>query len=184
MSRRNTVTTLLFSALVFTTLCLLSTVINAQKSPAIVSGAPLKGVDVKLGKNPGGKPAARTTDSNGKFDFGVLPAGSYYLIVSLKDEPKTKGNSSGGVGGNVSTSPSVDSRGGEDVETCLITVEGAVGGTIKREVKTTYQIDPGKDSKSKAADQERIILESDGKHPVTGTCQRVIAKPKSNTSNN
>jgi Carboxypeptidase regulatory-like domain len=46
------------------------------------AGAPLKGVDVKLGKNPGGGAAARTTNAEGKIDFGVLPAGSYYLIVS------------------------------------------------------------------------------------------------------
>ena len=36
---------------------------------AAYAGAPLKGVDVKLGKN------QRTTDANGKADFGVLPDG-------------------------------------------------------------------------------------------------------------
>src|SRR5437763_14205818 len=45
------------------------------------AGAPLKGVDVKLGKNPGGTPAARTTNAEGKSDFGVVPAGSYYVVV-------------------------------------------------------------------------------------------------------
>ena len=45
------------------------------------AGAPLKGVDVKLGKNPGGTVASRTTDADGKFDFGVLPKGSYSLNI-------------------------------------------------------------------------------------------------------
>ncbi len=43
------------------------------------AGAPLKGVDVKLGKNPGGGCAARTTDAGGKADFGVWPKGNYTL---------------------------------------------------------------------------------------------------------
>jgi hypothetical protein len=43
------------------------------------AGAPLKGVDVKLGKNPGGGCAARTTDAGGKADFGVWPKGYYTL---------------------------------------------------------------------------------------------------------
>lgn len=47
------------------------------------AGAPLKGVDVKLGKNPGGMIAKRTTDASGGFDFGVLPKGDYRIIVSL-----------------------------------------------------------------------------------------------------
>jgi len=43
------------------------------------AGSPLKGVDVKLGKNPGGGCAARTTDAGGKADFGVWPKGNYTL---------------------------------------------------------------------------------------------------------
>jgi hypothetical protein len=42
-------------------------------------GAPLKGIDVKLGKNPGGGCAARTTDAGGKVDFGAWPKGNYTL---------------------------------------------------------------------------------------------------------
>jgi hypothetical protein len=48
------------------------------------AGAPLKGVDVKLGKNPGGGAVARTTtDANGKFTFSGLPVGSYSLTFEL-----------------------------------------------------------------------------------------------------
>jgi hypothetical protein len=44
-----------------------------------IAGAPLKGIDVKLGKNPGGGCAARTTDAGGNADFGVWPKGNYTL---------------------------------------------------------------------------------------------------------
>ena len=43
------------------------------------AGAPLKGIDVKLGKNPGGGCAARTTGADGTADFGVWPKGNYTL---------------------------------------------------------------------------------------------------------
>ncbi|HEY1805217.1 MAG TPA: hypothetical protein VGG45_12155 [Terracidiphilus sp.] len=46
-------------------------------------GAPLKGVDVKLGKNPGGGCAAKTTDSTGEVNFGVWPKGSYTVNVDI-----------------------------------------------------------------------------------------------------
>jgi hypothetical protein len=44
-----------------------------------LAGVPLKGVGVKLGKNPGGGCAARTTDGAGKASFGVWPLGNYTL---------------------------------------------------------------------------------------------------------
>ena len=46
------------------------------------AGSPLKGIDVKLGKNPGGGWAARTTDAGGKADFGVWPRGNYTLTFA------------------------------------------------------------------------------------------------------
>ncbi len=47
-----------------------------------LAGAPLKGVDVKLGKNPGGGCAAKTTDANGNVDFGAWPAGNYTISIA------------------------------------------------------------------------------------------------------
>jgi hypothetical protein len=61
---------------------------------AAFAGSPLKGVDVKLGKNPGGGCAARTTDAGGKADFGVWPKGSYTLAF---DQPHTATEASSGL---------------------------------------------------------------------------------------
>jgi photosystem II stability/assembly factor-like uncharacterized protein len=47
-------------------------------------GAPLKGVDIKLGKNPGGNAAARTTtDANGNYTFANVPLGMYKIYVDI-----------------------------------------------------------------------------------------------------
>jgi hypothetical protein len=46
------------------------------------AGAPLKGIDVKLGKNPGGGCAAKTSDANGIVDFGAWPAGNYTVTIT------------------------------------------------------------------------------------------------------
>lgn len=103
MSKRNTVPASILSAFALTTIFMLSAVIN------VGAGAPLKGVDVKLGKNPGGGAAARTTtDSGGKFNLGVVPAGSYSLIFAPT----------------------------EPVE---ISVQGSVGGPIKKSFNPATQ---------------------------------------------
>ena len=60
------------------------------------AGAPLKGCDVKLGRNPGGSPAARTTtDDQGKFTFDNLPEGKYDLFVSYEQCAKMAINTKG-----------------------------------------------------------------------------------------
>lgn len=46
------------------------------------AGSPLKGIDVKLGKNPGGGCAARVSGDGGEANFGVWPKGSYTVTFS------------------------------------------------------------------------------------------------------
>jgi hypothetical protein len=94
---------------------------------AAYAGAPLKGVDVKLGKNPGGKAAARmadstaTTDADGKAAFGKLEKGSYTLTLAPRDA--------------------------KAAEACTVTVTGAAGGPMTRnwsggtEEKITFDSD-------------------------------------------
>ncbi len=68
---------------------LLASVALSLFAQAALAGAPLKGVDVKLGKNPGGGCAARTTDAAGHANFGVqptLPRGVVYTLVTV-DRP-------------------------------------------------------------------------------------------------
>lgn len=126
------------------------------------AGAPLKGVDVKLGKNPGGSPAARTTNAEGKIDLGVLPAGSYYLIV---DAPK---------GADVTKEPDAQ-----------IEIHGAKGGTIRKRwsyaQKKAFDVTAG--AAARTGGEEKILFTSDGSHPVEIAATAVV-RAKSNISNN
>jgi len=84
-----------------------------------LAGVPLKGgVDVKLGKNPGGGCAARTTDSTGKASFGVWPKGNYTLSFVTAASP----NASGQAAGRAQSSK------------LHVVIQGAVGGKIERDI--------------------------------------------------
>lgn len=137
------------------------------------AGAPLKGVDVKLGRNPGGSPAARTTDANGKVTFGVLPRGSYY--IQLTTPPPAP--------------PAPGARPTAPEQTCDVTIDGISATPYKVEWNFMMQrpspVQPPDSSMRTAMpptgpDANKILFESDGAHPVSVT----IVKSKSNISNN
>jgi hypothetical protein len=93
-----------------------------------LAGAPLKGVDVKLGKNSGGGVSARTTDRAGKANFGVLPKGNYTVSVSASTAPAPTAKSSATVSN--STPRSV-----VPLSTRLhLTITGASTGKIERDI--------------------------------------------------
>ena len=171
MVKRNTNRAVMLSAFALTLLCLWLTG-NAQKGPQATTGAPLKGVDVKLGKNPGGSPAARTTtDADGHFTFPVVPAGEYTLTLEIKQDKPSAGL----------VSPSDPS-----FRYCLITVNAAGGEKLaqgydlKENKAFDPTIDPAKEATAKAAKFAPFVVHSDGTHPLNGT----IVKSKSNISNN
>jgi hypothetical protein len=83
-----------------------------------LAGAPLKGIDVKLGKNPGGGCAARTTNGAGTADFGLWPKGNYTLSFAPSVAPKTTGQASART-----QSPKLH-----------VVIQGASGGKIERDL--------------------------------------------------
>jgi len=143
--------------------------------PEARAGAPLKGVDVKLGKNPGGGAAARTTDADGKFDFGVLAAGEYYLTVDFEQPAGVQLITPSGR--HMETIPAQP-----PVLTCVIEIKGAVNGTIKDgwDFQKKRLFDPDKETAARTMGTEMIIVRSDGKQRLYGT----VVKAKPNITNN
>jgi hypothetical protein len=121
------------------------------------AGAPLKGVDVKLGKNPGGGAAARTTNAEGKVDFGVLPAGSYYVVID---------------GAKSVREPDAQ-----------IEIRGGSEGTVKKRWNFAQKKAFGLDATARETGADKIDVTSDGKHPIEVAATAVV-RAKSNISNN
>ncbi|TAM45840.1 MAG: carboxypeptidase regulatory-like domain-containing protein [Acidobacteria bacterium] len=144
------------------------------RAQAGVMGAPLKGVDVKLGKPPGGGAAARTTDDRGAFDFGVVPKGTYVLTVALHGAPGIAPPAQALQRGSAASSAAP--------QTCLIEIDGAVGGpmVIGWDLANARRLDTGTSAAMRGGAPGEVVVNSDGRHPLNGT----VVRPKSNISNN
>jgi hypothetical protein len=136
----------------------------------LFAGAPLKGVDVKLGRNPGGAVMRTvTTDANGALDLGILPAGSYYLAFKSTSEPEPT-----------------------DPEILVVEISGTPNGptTYDYNRKSGSIVIHDRAEAARAADQpaksakkpplKMMTFVSDGEHAVKAT----IVKSKSNITNN
>lgn len=61
---------------------------GSNNNHVMVPGGPLKGIDVKLGKNPGGGIQARTTSGDdGKYEFTNVPNDNYRIYVDIPGLP-------------------------------------------------------------------------------------------------
>ena len=165
----------LVSGSVLAALCLFASTATAQKGPQSTEGAPLRGVDVKLGRNPGGTAAARTihVDDNGKFDAGTLDAGSYTLTLLPPKEA------------NAATS---NARSTTDADVYLVTIKLGTREPI------VWAWDPAKKKAFKPQDaqaratgsqpvyQDTIVFEVPNPGPYS--CEGTLVKSKSNITNN
>jgi hypothetical protein len=96
-----------------------------------LAGAPLKGIDVKLGHNPGGGCAARTTNAAGQANFGVWPKGNYTLELTPAAVPKTGAQSTSrlqSANGNMATGISAKMH---------LVIMGAAGGRMERDIEAS-----------------------------------------------
>jgi hypothetical protein len=93
-----------------------------------LAGAPLKGIDVKLGKNPGGGCAARTTNNAGVANFGIWPKGNYSLSFTPAASP-------GAIGQDTNRVQKTGVQSVTPVSAKIhLEITGAVGGKIERDM--------------------------------------------------
>lgn len=149
---------------------LLAAVIAAPKWITPTPGAPLKGVDVKLGKNPGGTAAQRATDDNGKIDWGPQAQGSYYVEIVPPAKLQTAAKD-------------------DDANYYIVTISGAhlVGGTKRMawEFKKQQFVSPLDNSaRTSTPPAYSLKLQFEVGSGTPAPVQTTIVKSKSNITNN
>ena len=169
MFKRNPRSAFIISGFAVAILFLLAAFTAAQKGTNSTTGAPLKGVDVKLGNNPGGSPAKRTTDGHGIIDWGPQAAGTYYVEIIPPAKPAT------------ATS--------DDANYYVVTISGArlVGGTKRMawEIKKQQFISPIDESaRTPTPPAYTTKFQFDVGSGPPAPVQTAVVRAKSNISNN
>lgn len=122
------------------------------------AGQGVPNVEVGLRKKPRGVIIQRTrTDEKGGFSFGVLPAGSYALVI--EEHPAGNLNRT-----NLNSSKS---------NICVVTLEGGTSGQLNREWAAAGKASAGtaRQSQSSSFGEKAFELpfESDGRREIRGT---------------
>ena len=187
MLKQKTVPVLALLVLAYTTLCVLTLALtpNSQmitSNGLVIPGAPLKGVDVKLGRNPGGQARlaagqngdgvmVRTTDEDGKANFGVLPAGQYVLVLSFPEKKSDRQSKQAGAPGQRLGALGSDFG---TFKAAQISLTGAVGGKVDTiwSFEMNKAVDADATRRAGKPTYKDITLEADGKSVVEVTVSK------------